>query len=57
MVLQILKRTPRINTNNDKISILGKDNVRIMINDRITTLSGAELNAYLQSLTTKAFQR
>ncbi len=51
--VEVLKRTPRINTNNDKISILGKDNVRIMINDRMTTLSGAELNAYLQSLTTK----
>ncbi|HIP35402.1 MAG TPA: TonB-dependent receptor [Crocinitomix sp.] len=51
--IEVLKRTPRINTNNEQISILGKDNVRIMINDRITTLSGAELNAYLQSLTTK----
>lgn len=51
--IEVLKRTPRINTNNDEISILGKDNVRIMINDRMTTLSGAELNAYLQSLTTK----
>ncbi|MGY0407725.1 MAG: carboxypeptidase-like regulatory domain-containing protein [Polaribacter sp.] len=37
---EVLKRTPRINTNNDKVSILGKDNVRIMINDRMTTLSG-----------------
>jgi len=51
--VEVLKRTPRINTNNEQISILGKDNVRIMINNRIATLSGAELNAYLQSLTAK----
>lgn len=51
--IEVLKRTPRINTNNEQISIIGKDNVRIMVNDRITTLSGTELNAYLQSLTGK----
>ena len=55
--VEVLKRTPRINTNNEQISILGKDNVRIMVNDRMTTLSGAELNAYLQSLTTKDIKK
>lgn len=49
--IEVLSRAPRINVDNDNVSILGKDNVRVMINDRITTLSGAELNAYLQSLT------
>jgi len=51
--IEVLNRTPRIITNNDKISILGKDNVRILINNRFTKLTGSELTAYLQSLTTK----
>ncbi len=48
---EVLKRTPRINIRNDQISIIGKDKLRILINGRITTLSGAELKAYLQSIT------
>ncbi len=51
--VEILKRTPRINTNSDAIAILGKDKVKVMINDRMTTLSGGELSAYLQTLTAK----
>jgi len=51
--LEVLKKVPRIIVNNEKVSILGKNNLRVMINDRMTQLSGSELTNYLQSLTAK----
>ena len=55
--VEILNNTPRISTNDDKIAILGKDKVKVMINNRMTTLSGESLSAYLQSLTAKDIQK
>lgn len=48
--VEILKKTPKINTNNNTISILGKENVRIMINNKFIALSGEDLMGYLRSL-------
>ena len=48
--LDALRNTPMVNVINDNISIVGKRNVAVMVNDRMLNLSGSELTNYLQSL-------
>lgn len=48
--LDALKATPSVNVDTDKLAIVGKGNVRVMVNDRIIQLSGNELNAYLNTI-------
>ena len=48
--LDALRNTPMVNVLNDNISIVGKGNVSVMVNDRMLNLSGSELTNYLQSL-------
>ncbi|WP_248874982.1 hypothetical protein [Epilithonimonas zeae] len=48
--LDALRNTPMVNVINDNVSIAGKGNVSVMINDRMLNLSGSELTNYLQSL-------
>ncbi|WP_109852085.1 outer membrane beta-barrel family protein [Aquimarina sp. AU58] len=48
--LDALKATPSVNVDTDKLAIVGKGNVRVMVNDRIVQLSGNELTAYLNSI-------
>lgn len=48
--LEALRNTPMVNVLNDHVSIVGKGNVSIMINDRMLNLSASELTNYLQSL-------
>lgn len=48
--LDALRNTPMVNVINDNVSIVGKGNVSVMINDRMLNLSGSELTNYLQSL-------
>ncbi len=45
-----LKATPSVHVDTDKLSIVGKGNVRVMVNDRLIQLSGNELNAYLSTI-------
>ena len=55
--MNALKVTPRIKVQNDKISMIGKGNLMVMINDRIVQLSGEDLSNYLKSLNTEDIQR
>ncbi|WP_459212227.1 TonB-dependent receptor [Aquimarina rhabdastrellae] len=48
--LDALKVTPSVNVDTDNLAIIGKGNVRVMINDRIVQLSGNELYAYLNTI-------
>lgn len=48
--LDALRNTPMVNVINDNVSIVGKGNVSVMVNDRMLNLSGSELTNYLQSL-------
>ncbi|CAL2093377.1 outer membrane beta-barrel family protein [Tenacibaculum sp. 190524A02b] len=48
--LDALKATPSVHVDTDKLAIVGKGNVRVMVNDRIVQLSGNELNAYLSTI-------
>ncbi|MGV7105762.1 TonB-dependent receptor domain-containing protein [Flavobacterium sp. U410] len=48
--LDVLKLTPRIKVQNENISMIGKNNIAVMINDRILQMSGEDLSNYLRSL-------
>lgn len=48
--IDALKATPSVNVDTDNLAIVGKGNVRVMVNDRIVQLSGSELNAYLNTI-------
>ncbi|OSY88465.1 hypothetical protein WH52_06845 [Tenacibaculum holothuriorum] len=48
--LDALKVTPSVNVDTDNLAIVGKGNVRVMVNDRIIQLSGNELIAYLNTI-------
>ena len=48
--LDALRNTPMVSVLNDNISIVGKGNLTVMVNDRMLNLSGSELTNYLQSL-------
>ncbi|MTG96907.1 TonB-dependent receptor family protein [Myroides albus] len=48
--IETLANTPMIKVQNDKISIVGKSSVTIMINEKIVHLSGEALANYLKTL-------
>ena len=48
--LDALKTTPSVNVDTNKLTIVGKGNVRVMVNDRMIQLSGNELIAYLNTI-------
>lgn len=48
--LDALEKTPRVKVLNDNISMVGKSNMLVMVDDRIVQLSGADLTNYLKSI-------
>ena len=48
--LDVLKKTPGVNVENENIAIVGKGSVRVLINDRIIQLSGEDLVNYLSTM-------
>lgn len=48
--LDILSITPRIKVQNDKISMIGKESMRVMVDDRMLHLLGSDLSNFLKSL-------
>jgi outer membrane receptor protein involved in Fe transport len=48
--LDALKITPRVNVQNDQISIVGKSTMQVMVDDRMIYLSGDDLINYLKSI-------
>ena len=55
--LDALRSTPLVRLENDAISIIGKNNVSVMINDRPLQLSGSDLQNYLRSLRSEDIAR
>nr|WP_199003117.1 TonB-dependent receptor [Flavobacterium sp. ASV13] len=49
-VVDALKITPGVNIQNDKISMIGKSNLAVMIDDRFIQLSGDDLINYLKTI-------
>ncbi|GGD13805.1 outer membrane beta-barrel family protein [Flavobacterium orientale] len=50
---ELLKGTPGVSIQGNTISMIGKTNVSIMVDDRIITLSGEDLNNYLRSISSE----
>lgn len=48
--IDALKKTPGVNSRDDKLAIIGKNEVRVLVNDRMIHLSGEELYSYLNSI-------
>lgn len=48
--LDLLKLTPRVKVDNDVLSIIGKSNLRVMVDDRMLEMSGEQLTNYLKTL-------
>jgi hypothetical protein len=54
--LEALKVTPGIKVQNDKVSIIGKSNLSVMIDDKIVQLSEEDLANYLKSIPSDAIR-
>ena len=48
--LDLLKLAPRVKVDNDVVSIIGKSNLRVMVDDRMLEMSGEQLTNYLKTL-------
>lgn len=48
--LEVLRVTPGVRVQNDKITMIGKSNLQVMINDKIVQLSDEELANFLKSV-------
>ncbi|BAV94225.1 outer membrane beta-barrel family protein [Ichthyobacterium seriolicida] len=55
--LEVLKITPRLKVENDKISMIGKEGMSVMINGRIVQFSGEELSNYLMTLNSEDLKK
>jgi outer membrane receptor protein involved in Fe transport len=48
--IDALKITPGVRIRGDKINLVGKDRLQVMIDDKFVTLSGENLNSFLRSI-------
>lgn len=55
--LETLKMAPGLKIDNESISIIGKNNVRVLINDRFVQMSGEDLINYLKSIPANNIQK
>ncbi len=55
-VIEVLKVTPGVRVENDKITMIGKGNLQVMIDDKIVRLSGSDLINFLRSLASEDIQ-
>jgi len=51
-----LKVAPRVRVQNDAISIIGKSEVRVLVNDRLIQLTGDDLTVFLKSIRAEDIQ-
>lgn len=54
--IELLKITPRVKVENDKISMIGKSSMRIMIDDRPVQFSDNDLTNFLRSIRSEEIQ-
>lgn len=52
-----LKSTPGVKVSNDKLEIVGKGKVRVMVNDKMIRLSGEDLHTYLNNIPADNIER
>lgn len=48
--LDVLRITPGVRVQNDQITMIGKSNLQVMINDKIVQLTGQDLTNFLKSI-------
>jgi len=48
--LEVLRVTPGVRVQNDRITMIGKSNLQVMINDKIVQLSDEDLSNFLKSI-------
>ena len=48
--LDAIRNTPSVRVQNDQISIIGKNGIAVMVNDKIIQLSGEDLISYLKTI-------
>ena len=48
--IDVLQKTPGVRVDRSSIGLIGKSSVRILINDRLSPLSGEDLVTYLRTL-------
>ncbi|WP_316801022.1 outer membrane beta-barrel family protein [Pedobacter frigidisoli] len=48
--LELLAKLPRVRVMNDRVSLVGKGSVNVMVNDRLVPVSDDDLSNYLKSL-------
>ncbi len=51
--LEVLKVTPGVRVQNDRISMIGKSNLQVMIDDKIVQLSNEDLTNFLKSISSE----
>lgn len=55
--LEVLEITPMVRVVNDVVSIVGKSDATVMVNDKIIYLGGDALRAYLKSITAETISK
>lgn len=55
-VIEVLKVTPGVRVENDKINMIGKGNLQVMIDNKIIQLTGTDLIDFLRSLASENIQ-
>ncbi|TYT29445.1 TonB-dependent receptor [Elizabethkingia anophelis] len=55
--LDALRITPRLKVQNDQISMIGKNGMMVMVNDRLLSLSGEDLANFLKTLNAEDLKR
>lgn len=55
--MDALKVIPNVRIAGENISIIGKNSVRVMVNDKLLQISGEELQSYLKSIPTANIQK
>ena len=53
----VLKLTPGLKVDKDQISLIGKSNMQVMINDKMLPLTGEELISYLSTIPSENIQK
>lgn len=48
--IDVLQKTPGVRVSSDNISLIGKGSIKILINGRISPLTGEDLSSYLRTL-------
>ncbi|MBC3759868.1 TonB-dependent receptor [Hyunsoonleella sp. SJ7] len=55
--LEVLKVTPAIHVQNNRITMIGKSSLQVMVNDKIVQLSDEDLSEFLKSIASEDIKR